>query len=188
VGSATELTQRQLETLALARDCRIVRAECTLLANPATRETEIARIAAAIADAPAQAPILCVCTVQRPEHVCSLHELGLRHGLAQHELSEGINEALAEIAFRLLRGGGLRLGGVYTSGGEVTVAVTRRLQAAGLRVRDMVLPLATYGSLVGGLHPGLPIITKGGFVGDARGLVQCMDYLAAALAAGTRSP
>jgi uncharacterized protein YgbK (DUF1537 family) len=141
----------------------------------------------AVAAAPVDAEILGVCTVQRPEHVCSLHELGLRHGLARHEVSENINEALAEIALRLLRETGLRLSGIYTSGGEVTVAVTRSLKAVGLRVLDMVLPLATYGSLVGGLYPGLPVITKGGFVGDAHGLVQCMDYLIAALSAGMRS-
>jgi uncharacterized protein YgbK (DUF1537 family) len=77
------------------------------------------------------------------------------------------------------------LGGLYVSGGEVTVTVTRRLQAAGLRVRDAVLPLAMYGNLIGGLHPDLPIVTKGGFVGDAHGMTQCMDYLIAKLSTRT---
>jgi len=177
VGSVTEATQRQLQTLTLAHMCHFVRADCPLLANPATRETEIARIAPAIAAAPANAGILGVCTAQQPDQVCNLHELGARHGLAQHEVSESINDALAEVALRLLQRNELRLGGIYVSGGEVTVTVTRRLQAAGLRVRDEVLPLAMYGNLIGGLYPDLPIVTKGGFVGDVHGLTQCMDYL-----------
>jgi uncharacterized protein YgbK (DUF1537 family) len=185
VGSVTESTQEQLKTLALAHDCHFVRADCPLLANPATRETEIARIASAIAAAPEDAKILGVCTAERPEHVCSLRELGARFGLARHEVSESINDALAEVALRLLRRSELRIGGIYVSGGEVTVTVTRRLEAAGLCVRDEVLPLAMYGSLIGGLYPGLPIVTKGGFVGDAHGLAQCMDYLSARISSRT---
>ena len=185
VGSAIELTQQQLAALILAHTCHFVRAECTLLANPATREAEIVRVASTVAVAPAQTKILGVCTAQRPEHVYNLRELGAQYGLAQHELSEVINGALAEIALRLLQGDGLRLGGIYASGGEVTVTLTRKLQAAGLWVRDSVLPLATYGSLIGGLYPDLPIITKGGFVGDVHGLTQCMEYMIAALAAQT---
>jgi uncharacterized protein YgbK (DUF1537 family) len=187
VGSVTEATQQQLQTLTLAHTCHFVRADCPLLANPATRETEIARIASAIAAAPASARILGVCTAQLPEHVCSLHELGAQFGLAQHEVSESINDALAEVALRLLQKNELRLGGIFVSGGEVTVTVTRRLQAAGLRVRDEVLPLAMYGSLIGGLYPDLPIVTKGGFVGDAHGMTQCMDYLIAKISARTYS-
>jgi uncharacterized protein YgbK (DUF1537 family) len=188
VGSVTELTQRQLEALALAHDCHVVRADCALLVNPATRGTEMARVVSALAAAPAGAGILGVCTAQRPEHVWSLHELGTRYGLAGHELSRSINEALAEIALQVLRRSELRLGGLYSSGGEVTETVTRKLQAAGLCVRDEVLPLAMYGSLIGGPYSGLPIVTKGGFVGDAYGLAQCMDYLIAKISAGMRSP
>ncbi|MDR0467032.1 MAG: four-carbon acid sugar kinase family protein [Deltaproteobacteria bacterium] len=177
VGSVTEATQQQLETLSLARNCHFVLADCGLLVNPATREAEIARIAPAIAAAPPDAAILGVCAARRPEHVRNLSELGAQFQLARHEVSESINNALAEVAFRLLRKSELHIAGLYVSGGEATTTVTRRLQAAGLRVRDEVLPLAMFGSLIGGLYPDLPVVTKGGFVGDAHGLTQCVDYL-----------
>ena len=44
-------------------------------------------------------------------------------------------------------------------------------------MRDQVLPLAVYGHIIGGEHPDLPMITKGGFVGDKDSLVECMEYL-----------
>jgi hypothetical protein len=40
-----------------------------------------------------------------------------------------------------------------------------------------VVPLAVAGSLVGGPWDGLPVVTKGGLVGDAGTTVACLDHL-----------
>jgi D-threonate/D-erythronate kinase len=40
-----------------------------------------------------------------------------------------------------------------------------------------VVPLAVCGSLVGGPWDGLPIVTKGGLVGDAGTTVACLTHL-----------
>ena len=85
--------------------------------------------------------------------------------------------ALAHVAQETLKNESLRIGGLYTSGGEVTVSVMRALETGGFSVRVMVLPLAVYGHIIGGQHPDLPMITKGGFVGDKDSLVECMEYL-----------
>lgn len=82
----------------------------------------------------------------------------------------------------------LRLGGLYTSGGEVTVAVARRLRASGFSVRGEVLPLAVYGRLIGGEYPDFPMVTKGGFVGDSESIVQCVNYLFTKISTQTRLP
>lgn len=187
VGSVTELTQRQLEALRVEHPCHIVRADCTRLLNPSTREEEISTLVRRVAQAPADAKIVGVCTAECATDVQSLTDLGAQYGLVQHQASDAINAALAEVCARLLAEPALQIGGLYTSGGEVTVAVTTRLEAGGFSVRDEIIPLAVYGRLIQGLYPDLPMVTKGGFVGDSKGLIQCLDYLIAKISTRTRT-
>ena len=67
--------------------------------------------------------------------------------------------------------------GLYTSGGDITVAVCNCLGATGVELKDEVLPLAAFGKVHGGSIEGLSIITKGGMVGSQDALVKCVNYL-----------
>ncbi len=91
------------------------------------------------------------------------------------ELSEKINDAFAEITCRILSKGGF--GGLYTCGGDITIAVCRRMKTAGMRLLDEVLPLAAYGELIGGDYENLKVVTKGGMVGEADAIVRCVKHL-----------
>ncbi len=182
VGSVTALMRRQMEALRLARPCTITRVDCSALVDPARREGAVAEAVAAVSVPGAvaragSAGVYGVCTVERAEDVLSLETLAARHGIDVPQASMRINSGLAEIAEALLGVPGLRLGGLYTSGGDVTVAVAHRFRALGFSVRDEVFPLAVYGHLLGGRFPDLPMVTKGGFVGDSAGMVRCIDYL-----------
>ena len=91
-------------------------------------------------------------------------------------VSQMINDAFAEITDKILRGEkGFR--GLYTSGGDITVAVCRQLDVSGIRLVEDVAPLAAHGELLTGDFNGLKIITKGGMVGDKYTLKVCMNYL-----------
>ena len=105
-------------------------------------------------------------TAEKDDDVLSMGSPSASVGLTPSQISESINSALGEIGRRLLAVPELRIGGLYTSGGEVTVAVIRALGGRGFSVRDEVLPLAAYGHLLEGSHPDLPMVTKGGCVGD----------------------
>jgi D-threonate/D-erythronate kinase len=76
--------------------------------------------------------------------------------------------------------------GLYTTGGDVTAAVLAALGADGLEVDDEVVPLAVAGSLVGGPWDGVPVVTKGGLVGDSGTAVACVDHLTATIAVRAR--
>jgi uncharacterized protein YgbK (DUF1537 family) len=92
-----------------------------------------------------------------------------------------INTAVAEITYRVISSGkGFR--GMYTCGGDITVAVCDRLKNIGLKLLGEVLPLASYGEIIGGEFPGLKIVTKGGMVGEADAIVACVRYLKEKLA------
>lgn len=178
VGSTSELTRVQLETLRLAHPCHIVSMNVRkVLAGEAESQAECRRVLEAVFAAPEEAKVLGVCTAASKEDVFSMQEMSQTLGIAPSEISRRINMALAHVAQEALKNENLRIGGLYTSGGEVTVSVMRTLKAGGFSVRIMVLPLAVYGHIIGGEHPDLPMITKGGFVGDKDSLVECMEYL-----------
>ena len=60
--------------------------------------------------------------------------------------------------------------------------VMRTLGAEGLEVEKEIIPLAVGGRLAGGLADGLPIVTKGGLIGDAETAARCLDHLRTASA------
>lgn len=186
IGSTSELTQRQIETLRLIHKAHIVRVDCKKLLDDEHREREIDEAVANLLANPQGAAIFGVCTAEKAEDVFSMDDLSRKLGLTPSEISLRINTALASIADQLLSRVQLRIGGLYTSGGEVTVTTIRALGGTGFSVRDLVIPLAVYGHLLGGRYSGLPMVTKGGFVGDSYGLVQCVEYLFTKIATQTR--
>lgn len=71
----------------------------------------------------------------------------------------------------------LPLGGVYVTGGDVTIGLVEALGGTGIAIDAEVLPLAVTGRLVGGEHEGLRLVTKGGLIGDRTAAVTCVDEL-----------
>lgn len=186
IGSTSELTRRQIEALRLEYSTHIIKVQSTRFLEPDQREQEIARAVEAVLKAPPSAIVLGVCTAEKEEDVLSLQHLSASLGMSTSQISHTINTALAEIADRLLEKSHLRIGGLYSSGGEVTVAAIRKLGCKGFSVRDEVLPLAVYGHLLKGKYPDLPMVTKGGFVGDTGSLVHCIEYLSTKISTRTR--
>ena len=189
VGSVMDIVRHQLDVLSVHRPCHLLCARCRPLAMPEghpRRQEEIARLVQGLAAAPEEAEVLGLCTARVPEDVMALDSLAVEEGTSVGEISRRINTALAEVTARLLQKTELRLGGLFTSGGEVTLAVTQRLEARGFSVRDEVLSRAMYGRFIGGLYPGLAMVTKGGFVGDAQAIALCVDYLLTKISTHTR--
>lgn len=92
------------------------------------------------------------------------------------EVTGIINSAFAEIAYRIFKAEET-FQGLYTSGGDVTVAVCKKFQTAGLDLIDEVLPLAAYGRFLKGEFEGVHIITKGGSQGNQNAINTCITYL-----------
>jgi D-threonate/D-erythronate kinase len=90
------------------------------------------------------------------------------------EAARHIPEALAEIARLVLAE--RPVGGLYVTGGDVTVRVMAALGAHGIELRQEVLPLAVAGRLQGGPHNGLPFTTKGGLIGGPLAAVACVEH------------
>ncbi|NGN67927.1 four-carbon acid sugar kinase family protein [Streptomyces sp. A7024] len=76
--------------------------------------------------------------------------------------------------------------GVFATGGDVSAALFAELGALGLDVEEELVPLAVAGSFVAGPWAGLPVVTKGGLVGDAGTTLACVAHLRRAAAAARR--
>ncbi len=188
VGSATALTRTQMEALHLARPCHIRLLNVRkVLRDEASRVEEIGRVFAELRAAPAEASVLGVCTALSEEDVFSFEDMARELGQSPCRISSTVTGALSAITRKVLDCPDLRIGGLYTSGGEVTVSAIRSLGARGFSVRDQIIPLAVYGRLIQGAHPDLPMVTKGGFVGDKGSLVQCVEYLFTKISTRKRS-
>ena len=59
----------------------------------------------------------------------------------------------------------------------MTVAFCQEVGALAVEVSGEVLPLAAYGTLVGGDFDGLKIVTKGGIVGHTESAAKSVEFL-----------
>lgn len=140
-------------------------------------EAEISRVAGAILSGCGDYGICSVIgSGIRPDGHVDFAPYMKKSGLDMQGLSERINRAVAETAYRVLKGDA-RFRGIYSTGGDITAAINRRLGVSGLKLLDEVVPLACYGEIAGGEFPGLKFISKGGMVGDDDAMIKCVQYL-----------
>ncbi|RBM20804.1 four-carbon acid sugar kinase family protein [Streptomyces sp. PT12] len=175
-GSTTRLTRDQLARLAAERPVRTVR---PVPAGPgplpdlaATAEA----LARALADAGPGETVL-LATVIDGSDVVELTPADA--AMLPAALAATVRDALER----------RRVDGLFATGGDMAAALLRALDVAGLAIEEELVPLAVAGTAVGGPWAGLPVVTKGGLVGDPATTVACLDHLARmATAAHRRVP
>lgn len=178
MGSVHPNARTQMEQLWLSqRTYNVMVATRELLEGKGRRETEIARVSAEILEYCDRNQI---CTVTGdgiyPENRIDFAPYMERYHCSMNEVSDIINTSLAEIAYRIFSTEP-SFRALYTTGGDITVATCQRLGAAGLDLRDEVLPLAAYGTILGGPYAGVHLVTKGGSQGGNDAINRCITYL-----------
>ena len=178
VGSVNPNTTAQMKELWLSqRTYNVFVNTRELLESKGRREAEISRVAEEILN---ECGRNAVCTVTGdgiyPENRIDFKPYMERYHCSMDEVTGMINGAFAEITYRIFKAEST-FRGLYTSGGDVTVAVCERFDTAGLSLKDEVLPLAAYGQFLKGEFEGVHIITKGGSQGGRDAINQCITYL-----------
>lgn len=179
VGSVNPVTRMQMEELWLtqrtAHNIMVKTAE--FLESDERREREIRRITGEVLTGAEDYEVLTVTGDGiYPENRIDFTRYADRYQDGTDAMTRRMNEAFAEIAHRVFaKNHGFQ--GIYSSGGDITVAVCRRFQTAGLCLLDEVLPLAAYGRFLKGDFDGVHIITKGGMVGEQDAANRCITYL-----------
>lgn len=111
-----------------------------------------------------------------PENRIDLTAYANRFHISNEEVSNLINDSFAEITYQIISRNP-EFKGLYSSGGDITVAISKKFNSTGIRLLGEVVPLAAFGEFIGGTFDGLKVITKGGMVGDKNALNQCIHYL-----------
>jgi uncharacterized protein YgbK (DUF1537 family) len=178
IGSVNEVAKLQVDELFLAQEVYNVYVDTRELVESEDRRTkEINRV---VDEVISNCDEYEVCTVIgdgiMPENRLDLASYARRFNISTEDISNYINSSLAEITYQILVKN-TDFKGLYTSGGDITVAISKRFQTYGIRLLDEVVPLASYGEFIGGDFHGLSIVTKGGMAGDKNALNQCIHYL-----------
>ncbi|MDF2908448.1 MAG: hypothetical protein K0R34_3769 [Herbinix sp.] len=178
VGSVNPVAKKQMDELFLSQKVFNVFVKTSLLLEEEDiRSKEIDRVVKAVLE---RCDNYEICTVIgdgiMPENRIDFTPYARRYQCTSDEVSNRINSALAEITYQILARN-KAFQGLYTSGGDVTVAVSKRFSTSGIKLLDEVVPLAAYGEFIAGEFDGLKIITKGGMAGDQNAMISCMRYL-----------
>lgn len=182
-GSATELTQLQLRQLSETRPVHLVRPVLDSNRPVPDISSTIAEVSTALENA-GPGNIVLLASVLEESDILELtaeeaEEVPRRIG----RITAGV---LATARISGDPAAGPCVGGLYTTGGDITAAVLSALGAAGIEVHEEVVPLAAAGVVIGGEFAGLPIVTKGGLVGGPDTAVACLDHLSAMVRAQDR--
>ncbi len=175
VGSVSDQTRRQLETLRLDYSNKLVMASPLCLIDPQKRDAEIERVVTLLLENVEEYEVLGVVTSVVADDVLDIKQVAHDFGTTADEASQRISQGLAVITRKTIEKLG-SIGGLFASGGDVAVSVSKELGAVCFEVRDQVLPLAVYGRI----HQGLfdrHLVTKGGLIGNDDAISECVGYL-----------
>jgi len=176
-GSVNPVTREQLDELVRSGNVTVltVDVEAALRGGPAWDgwlQAARGQIRAAAAR-PGQA--LVVATPGGREDVEQAQQIGAGLGLEPAAVAGRLANALAETVIQMMDE--IDLAGVIATGGDTARALFARLGAAGIDLNSEVFPGIPYGTLTGGSHPGLRVVTKAGGFGPRNALVEAVRYL-----------
>ncbi len=177
-GSVAELTRQQLAEAEKAMGAYFVDVDVwALVEGGAVLARERERVVKALQDGLAAYDLLGLRTTRQARDVEEVASRAKQAGFSQNELAQRIARGLGLLTGAFLESRKERVSGLFLTGGDVTVEVLRALGSHGLEMRDQVAPLVAYGTIFDGPYLGLPVVTKGGMVGDRTTTVEAIRYL-----------
>lgn len=178
VGSVTDITIEQIRETIIEYPVNILEVDPNKLVRHDLYKEEIGRASKEAFKLLKKEDNLLITTTpfHNPKDRLNLSAIAQESGMNIDDLSLMLSYGLGRIAKNVLMED-LSFAGVYLSGGDITVAMADELGSTGIEILEEVVPLAAYGKMIGGLKPGLHIISKGGMVGDKNTMKDCIEKL-----------
>ncbi|MFX3616445.1 MAG: four-carbon acid sugar kinase family protein [Sporolactobacillus sp.] len=177
IGTVSGIVVDQLADLKATYDPLMVKINSEALLDDDKEEKEIQHVVNEVLSNIKDNQIFVVATMIERSDKIDLLATANNIGISVKEASERICEAVASIGDQILEAAQDQIGGVYTSGSDISKAFLAQIKANGIEIKDEIIPLAVYGRVIGGMLDKKPIVTKGGLIGDKKTLSQCADYL-----------
>jgi len=177
IGSVTATTKKQIEYILQEEDIFLVKMKVEDFFEKETCLKEIERVISYIKKGIASYDLFLVTTSPiGDEKKADLQKLAENLNTTVEEISKIIANTLTETVVKILKETE-KFEGVYSSGGDITIALLEKLKAIGVEIREEVIPLAAYGRLIGGDFPNLKLVSKGGMVGDEKTIKLCLHKI-----------
>ncbi|MFE1245850.1 four-carbon acid sugar kinase family protein [Fictibacillus sp. NPDC058756] len=179
VGSCTNVIGKQLNHLIRTMNVKpvVVVPEKLISLDMEVRTAELSRAVQEGLRRTKNEDITLVTTYQADKQLLDLKTLAKEQGTSEESLAKRITDGLALITQKIIQGSETVISGCFSSGGDVTASICAAGKTYGIQLLDEVFPLAAYGRLIGGYLDGLPIITKGGLVGEDDAITRSVQYL-----------
>ncbi|MFC9542828.1 four-carbon acid sugar kinase family protein [Lysinibacillus sp. NPDC056959] len=178
VGSITSLTGRQLQYVIDKRNVKPVYVNPRQLASVSSSwDEEIARATAEALEKISSEDVLIITTYSPRSEKLDLYKLAKEQNVQEEILAKRITEGLAIVTNQVVQHAKSFISGSFSSGGDVTAAICAISGAEAIQLYDEVLPRAAFGRFIGGTFDGIPVVTKGGTVGDKHSIDECIKYL-----------
>ena len=177
IGSVTATTKKQIEYILQEEDIFLVKMKVEDFFEKETCLKEIERVIAYIKKGIVSYDLFLVTTSPiGDEKKADLQKLAENLNTTVEEISKIIANTLTETVVKILKETE-KFEGVYSSGGDITIALLEKLKAIGVEIREEVIPLAAYGRIIGGDFPNLKLVSKGGMVGDEKTIKLCLHKI-----------
>ena len=177
IGSVTATTKKQIEYILQEEDIFLVKMKVEDFFEKETCLKEIERVISFIKKGIASYDLFLVTTSPiGDEKKADLQKLAENLNTTVEEISKIIANTLTETIVKILKET-QKFEGIYSSGGDITIALLEKLKAIGVEIREEVIPLAAYGRIIGGDFPNLKLVSKGGMVGDEKTIKLCLHKI-----------
>ncbi len=177
IGSVSEVTISQIDRFRADMRPHITRIDTEKLLDDDLRDEEINRVVQRVLEDIDENQMFLISSMIEKEDKLDLKAAADKHGLTVSEASQIISSNIALMGAEIAKQMGDRLGGLYSSGGDITQALLKLTNTTGIQIKDEIIPLAVYGTIRDGDLDNKAIVTKGGLIGDQYTLTQCAQYL-----------
>ena len=177
IGSVTPTTKKQIEYILQEEDIFLVKMKIEDFFEKESCSKEIERVISFIKKGISNYNLFLVTTSPiGDEKKADLQKLAENLNTTVEEISKIIANTLTETVVKILKETE-KFEGIYSSGGDITIALLEKLKAIGVEIREEVIPLAAYGRIIGGDFPDLKLVSKGGMVGDEKTIKLCLHKI-----------
>lgn len=177
IGSVTTTTKKQVEYILQEEDIFLVKMRVEDFFEEESCSKEIERVISFIKKGIESYDLFLVTTSPiGDEKKADLQKLAEKLNATVEEISKIIANTLTETIVKILKET-QKFEGIYSSGGDITIALLEKLKAIGVEIHEEVIPLAAYGRIIGGDFPNLKLVSKGGMVGDEKTIKLCLHKI-----------
>ena len=177
IGTASGIVVDQLTDLKAAHNPYIVKINSEELLYPGRAEMECQRVVTEILSNLNNNQLFVIATMVEAKDKLDLKLAAKNAEISVYEASKRICKYVSKMGYQIMVQSKNQIGGVYTSGGDITQEFLAQSKTKGVEIKDEIIPLTVYGRVIGGLLNHKPIVTKGGLIGDKKTLTLCADYL-----------